>query len=661
MNSSIRRDFPTRRRTRTISEFSTTTDRGSLRQSLVSAIRSAASPGVWADAVAMTFGVLRGRALHRVVRESGGVPLAVATLTVGGAVLAADSLRTELRPGAPIVAAKVGQRGNCAVLLTGLATVEGNDLLDDVLAALDLRHDVESAMRAVSDVLLWACSPLLPHVPELLAVNDSLWDVVLAVQTRHGRWQYARLRGFRGTDDFAFETQMLQPRADEVLTVVLGAWHPELGRLDSAYAEGYADMVFTARAVRMPAPPPPQALPVTDVVAAVAAELDAAIATEELARRPVGWPARVKCAPRPAPGGQIRDRGYRGTDRPYPNVSGTTWGLDALGQQIPRCTDGHGGPAGTVSGGCAGPGFRHDALFYDSVEELADLAAPFLLEGLAAGDGAVIAAGPAVTAALHDAVENHSLVLVLERHALYRSRTPTAITTFRGLGEQAGPGRRVRVVGEVDFGTTAADWTEWQRYEAVINAAFASSPLWGLCVFSTALPEPLLTAARRTHPQLVSRDGRATNADYVDPATYLAGLSVPDEPLERTPPALVADDVTDFIGLRRTIRRHLSNLAGPADLLEDFQLAVDEMTSNAVRHGHRPVSLRLWTAPGQLVCTIGDAGTGPADPFAGYGPAHGEDLSAGGMGLWLARQLCDHVALRRDAHGSSVRLTTRWV
>ncbi|HYH26541.1 MAG TPA: ATP-binding protein [Blastococcus sp.] len=62
----------------------------------------------------------------------------------------------------------------------------------------------------------------------------------------------------------------------------------------------------------------------------------------------------------------------------------------------------------------------------------------------------------------------------------------------------------------------------------------------------------------------------------------------------------------------------------------------------------------------EAVCTIRDAGAGPADPFAGYGPAHGEDLSAGGMGLWLARQLCDHVVLRRDERGSSVRLATGW-
>ncbi|MGY1838416.1 MULTISPECIES: anti-sigma factor RsbA family regulatory protein [unclassified Modestobacter] len=334
--------------------------------------------------------------------------------------------------------------------------------------------------------------------------------------------------------------------------------------------------------------------------------------------------------------------------------------MDALGLEATGSTERRGSTTGTVPGGCARPGFRHDALFYDSAQDLADVAAPFLLEGLANGDGAVIAAGPHATAALCEAVGNDPLVLVLERPALYRSRTPTAITTFRGLAEQASPGRRVRVVGEVDFGTTTADWHEWQRYEAVINSAFASSPLWGLCVMSTALPEPLLTTARRTHPHLVTGAGRMTNPGYVDPVDYLAGLPVPDEPLERTPPALAADDVHDFIGLRRTIRRHLSTVAGPDDLLEDFQLAVDEMTSNAVRHGHPPVSLRLWSAPGTLVCTIADAGPGPADPFAGYGPAHGEDLSAGGMGLWLARQLCDHVALRRDDHGSSIRLTSHW-
>ena len=49
---------------------------------------------------------------------------------------------------------------------------------------------------------------------------------------------------------------------------------------------------------------------------------------------------------------------------------------------------------------------------------------------------------------------------------------------------------------------------------------------------------------------------------------------------------------------------------------------------------------------------------GPRQPFAGYGPAHGDDLSHGGMGLWLARQLCDHVDILTGPDGVTVRLTT---
>jgi len=307
------------------------------------------------------------------------------------------------------------------------------------------------------------------------------------------------------------------------------------------------------------------------------------------------------------------------------------------------------------------PAFRHDALLYDAIEEMTALAAPFLLDGLAAGDGAVIAAGPEATDALRGAVGEDRLVLILDRHAVYRARTPTAVRAFRGLAEQARAGRRVRIVGEVDFGATPAQWQEWQRYEAVINAAFAPLPLWGLCLFDRSrLPEKLLAVARDTHPQLLTVAGRSANPDVRDPAAYLTGLPVPDEPLERTPPALAVDDVTDFTALRRAVRRRLADVGGPSDLIEDYLLAVDEITSNAARHGRRPVSLRLWTTPDTLVCAIRDAGPGPTDPFAGYGPAHGADLSAGGMGLWLARELCDHVSVRHDPHGTTVRLTSSW-
>ncbi|MGY1639184.1 anti-sigma factor RsbA family regulatory protein [Geodermatophilus sp. SYSU D00742] len=306
--------------------------------------------------------------------------------------------------------------------------------------------------------------------------------------------------------------------------------------------------------------------------------------------------------------------------------------------------------------------YVHDALFYDGVDDLVAVAAPFLLDGLAAGDAAVVAAGADTAAVLCEAVGNDPRVHVLPRSDVYRPRTPAVITTFRRLADQqvAEGARRVRVVGETDFGATPRDWVEWQRYEAVINDALAPWPLWGLCVFDTRrLPDEVVEAGRRTHPHVVSPGGRRANAAFTEPGAYLRALPVPHEPLEATPPRLAATGITDFIGLRHAVACALAGLDGDRDATEDFLLAVDEMTSNALRHGRPPVDLRLWASGGRVVCSITDHGDGPTDPFAGYGPAHGTDLSRGGMGLWLARQLCDHVDIWSGEGRVTVRLTSR--
>ncbi|HLM04171.1 MAG TPA: sensor histidine kinase [Blastococcus sp.] len=304
----------------------------------------------------------------------------------------------------------------------------------------------------------------------------------------------------------------------------------------------------------------------------------------------------------------------------------------------------------------------HDALLFDSTADLVEAAVPWLLDGLAVGDAAVVATSTATADVLREAVDDDPRVHVLERGDVYRARTPTAITTFRALAEQRARegAARVRVVGEVDFGPTERDWLEWQRYESVINDALADWPLWGLCVFDTQrLPDPVLESALHTHSVVVTPDGRAPNPRFTDPADYLRSLPVPAEPLEATAPRLASDDIDDFIGLRHAVAAELATVDAPRDAIEDYLLAVDEMTSNAVRHGRPPVGLRLWTGSDRIVCTITDRGGGWDDPFAGYGPAHGDDLSRGGMGLWLARQLCDHVDITRGPDGVQVRLTIR--
>jgi anti-sigma regulatory factor (Ser/Thr protein kinase) len=306
------------------------------------------------------------------------------------------------------------------------------------------------------------------------------------------------------------------------------------------------------------------------------------------------------------------------------------------------------------------PTYEHDLLVHDSPEALAAVAVPFLRAGLEAGDSAVVIAGPRATAVLSEGLGDDERVLVLDPTDVYHLRTPAAITGFRRLAEQWAPnGHRLRVVGETVFGPTPREWLEWQRYEAVINAALHSQPLWGLCVYDTSrLPDEVIESGLKTHPFLVTAEGRRANPGYQEPADFLRSLPAPAEPLEETEPLLHVDDVTDFVGLRHAVAQVLNTLGGSADLAEDLHLAIDEMSSNAVRHGRPPVRLRLWGSAERVVCTISDRGPGMDDPFAGYGPAHGTDLSRGGMGLWLARQLCDHVDVIDNGAGLTVRLTT---
>ena len=228
----------------------------------------------------------------------------------------------------------------------------------------------------------------------------------------------------------------------------------------------------------------------------------------------------------------------------------------------------------------------HDALLYDSPAHLASVVVPFLTDGLSRGDVIVLATSGVAGHVLLDAVGGDSRVVLLDHSAVYRSRTPTALTSFRQLAERrpSGASAQVRVVGEIDFGPTPRHWPEWQRYEAVLNR-YMHEAVWGLCIFDTQrLPELLLDTALRTHPHLATVSGRVANARFTEPGRYLRSLPIPAEPLETTMPSLWITDVRDFAGLRRSVARELAALPDP-DLVGDFLLAMDEMTSNAVRHG----------------------------------------------------------------------------
>jgi anti-sigma regulatory factor (Ser/Thr protein kinase) len=107
------------------------------------------------------------------------------------------------------------------------------------------------------------------------------------------------------------------------------------------------------------------------------------------------------------------------------------------------------------------------------------------------------------------------------------------------------------------------------------------------------------------------------------------------------------------------LRHAVSDRASGAGLaglrLDGFVLAVNEIMTNAVRHGGGRGHLRLWVANGSVWCEVRDNGAGIAGTPAGYQlPPTTAD---GGRGLWLARHLCDVVTIDAGEGGTTVRLS----
>jgi anti-sigma regulatory factor (Ser/Thr protein kinase) len=305
----------------------------------------------------------------------------------------------------------------------------------------------------------------------------------------------------------------------------------------------------------------------------------------------------------------------------------------------------------------------HGAAVVGSEAELLAAALPFLEAGLRAGDlVALTCPQDTVTLLCRELGAQSSRVESDPRMSLLGSRAPDALTMCsRYLERAAGEGsRRLRVLAEVDFGTDPADWREGQRFESVYNRLMVGAPVSSVCLYDRRrLPAPVIASAEATHPQLVGGTTWSPSPGFQDPGTYIPALPLPREPVEDGDPVFSVDDAKTLAGLRHQLGAVIASLVPDRDLQGDLHLAASEIAANAFRHGVRPVSARVWSEGDRLVCLISDRGTSYSDPFAGFTPAHGTDLSRGGMGLWLARKLWDHVDVLPGDAGLTVRLSTR--
>ncbi|SFF02639.1 sensor histidine kinase [Blastococcus tunisiensis] len=320
-------------------------------------------------------------------------------------------------------------------------------------------------------------------------------------------------------------------------------------------------------------------------------------------------------------------------------------------------------PAQRSGNGGAPVSCGHAAAVVGGDVELLDVALPFLDAGLRNGDLVALNCLPGTVELITSELGERAAAVESEpRLSLLGSRAPDALAMAgRFLDRAAASGSgRLRVLSEIDFGAEPAGWREGLRFEAAFNRLMGGVPVDVICTYDRRrLPEPVVESAAATHPVLVGAAGPRANPGFQDPDDFVRSLPLPREPVEDDEPAFAVDDAGTLAGLRHQLHDVIAALVPRRDQQEDLHLAASEIAANAFRHGVPPVSARVWGDGTHVVCVIADRGTSYGDPFSGFLPAHGADLSRGGMGLWLARKLWDHVDVLPGPTGLSVRLSSR--
>ncbi len=310
----------------------------------------------------------------------------------------------------------------------------------------------------------------------------------------------------------------------------------------------------------------------------------------------------------------------------------------------------------------ASPTFDHHALIYDSIGELLATAVPFLTEGLAADQEAVLICRSPLAREIAAAIGRDALLRIIDPDDIYIG-SARAVAAFRRLALDCGAERAgVRIVGSIPLAGLPDGWQEWSRYEAVINVALAPLRLSSICAYDRRdLPAGMRTVIGRTHPLIRTPQAARPNPDFLDPATFVRMTTSADtDPAEQAAPDVMIpaiEDVYDLAEARSAIRTALARAQVGKLTVGDFTAAAGELLANAVQHGRPPAQLRLWIRTDRLVCTVHDHGPGFDDPLAGYIPPPGTG-AYGGAGLWLARQTCDRLDMRPDIDGFGVRVTT---
>ena len=321
--------------------------------------------------------------------------------------------------------------------------------------------------------------------------------------------------------------------------------------------------------------------------------------------------------------------------------------------------DAGGHAAGAVRDARHATGFRHVAMLYRGEHGFLEGTLPFLREGLARGEPALVVVSPRKIALLREALGADADCVRFDDMTTIGRNPARIIPAWRAFAREAGAeGRALRGIGEpVCAERSPGELFECHRHESLLNLAFADAARFELvCPYDVSALDPAVVAhARRTHPLVRYANG----AGPPRPSLAFQGLEAAAAPVRAPlPPAppeaqSVAILPAALTSLRAVVARRGDRARLSPARRDDLVLAVNELATNAIRHGGGAGTLRMWETAAALVCEVSDGGR-IDHPLAGRElPRPGQ---IGRYGLWLVNQLCDLVEQRTTPGGNIVRV-----
>jgi len=350
------------------------------------------------------------------------------------------------------------------------------------------------------------------------------------------------------------------------------------------------------------------------------------------------------------------------TGAPGPRPSAPMQSMQTQQQTQAHEQEGHkhdagGQAAGAVRGARHATGFRHVAMLYRGEQGFLEGTLPFLREGVARGEAALVVVSPRKIALLREALGADAARVRFEDMTTIGRNPARIIPAWSAFAREAGvEGGALRGIGEpVCAERSPAELFECHRHEALLNLAFADAARFELvCPYDVSTLDPAVVAhAHRTH-QLVRDANGPTRPSFAFQGLEAAAAPV-CSPLPSAPPEAQAVPIlpATLTSLRAIVARRGDRARLSPARRDDVVLAVNELATNAIRHGGGAGMLRMWETAAALVCEVSDAGR-IDHPLAGRElPRPGQ---IGRYGLWLVNQLCDLVEQRTTPDGNVVRV-----